>query len=483
MTTREYEAVIGLEVHAELKTNTKAFCSCGLSFGALPNSHVCPGCLGMPGTIPVLNRGLVEYAIKTGLALNCKIAEYCRFDRKSYFYPDLPNNFQVSQLDLPIATAGSLEIEAEGVKKTIGINRAHMEEDAGKLVHQGSIMTTPYSLVDLNRAGTPLLEIVSEPDMRSPQEARMYMEKLRSILLFLGVSNCKMEEGSLRCDANISIRPRGQEKLGTRAEIKNLNSFRALERAAEYEIKRQIEVLEEGGQLIQETRTWDEDRQVTLSMRSKEESEDYRYFPDPDLPPVIIDPDWIERVRETLPELPDQARDRLIKTYNLPLHDAAQLTVSKDILDFFDVCVAEYSEPKAIANWVMGELSRLLNQNNMEIRDCKITPSSLADMLKLLDQGIISGKIAKVVFEEMFTTGDSPDKIVQDRGLVQISDESAIQAIVREVIDGNHKVVEDFRNGKGKALGFLVGQVMKASKGKANPEMVNRLLKEELSRR
>lgn len=481
--TVEYEAVIGLEVHAELKTNTKAFCSCGLSFGAQPNSHVCPGCLGMPGTIPVLNRGLVEYAIKTGLALNCQIAEYCRFDRKNYFYPDLPNNFQISQLDLPIATTGSLEIEIGGVKKTIGINRVHMEEDAGKLVHQGNIMTTPYSLVDLNRAGTPLLEIVSEPDMRSPQEARMYMEKLRSILLFLGVSDCKMEEGSLRCDANISIRPKGQEKLGTRAEIKNLNSFRALERAAEYEIKRQIEVLEEGGQLIQETRTWDEDRQVTLSMRSKEEAQDYRYFPDPDLPPVIIDTAWIERVRETLPELPDQARDRLVQVFNLPPYDAAQLTMSKDILDFFDACVTEYNEPKFVANWVMGELTRLLNQSNMEIKDSKITPSSLAQMLKLLEQGTISGKIAKVVFEEMFTTGDSPDKIVQDRGLVQISDESAIQTIVSEVIDENPKVVEDFKNGKGKAIGFLVGQVMKVSKGKANPEVVNRLLKEELSRR
>lgn len=483
MTAGKYEAVIGLEVHVELKTNTKAFCSCGLSFGAMPNSHVCPGCLGMPGTMPVLNRGLVEYAIKTGLALNCKIADYCRFDRKHYFYPDIPTNFQISQLDFPIASAGSLEIETEGVKKTIGINRVHMEEDAGKLVHQGNIMTTPYSLVDLNRAGTPLLEIVSEPDIRSPQEARMYMEKLRSILLFLGVSDCKMEEGSLRCDANISIRPRGQEKLGTRAEIKNLNSFRALERAAEYEIKRQIEVVEEGGQLIQETRTWNEDRQVTLSMRTKEQAEDYRYFPDPDLAPIFIDRDWVERERQALPELPDQARERLIKTYNLPPYDANLLTMSKDVLDFFDACVAEYNEPKAVANWVMGELARLLNQNNMEIKDARITPLSLAQLLKLLAQGTISGKIAKVVFEEMFTTGNSPDKIVKDRGLVQISDESALKAIVEEVITGNPKVVEDFRNGKGKALGFLVGQVMKISKGKANPEVVNRLLKEELSRR
>ncbi len=480
--TGKYEAVIGLEVHVELKTNAKAFCGCELSFGALPNSHVCPGCLGMPGAIPVLNRELVEYAIKTGLALNCQIAGYCRFDRKNYFYPDLPTNYQISQLDLPIASAGYLEIENEGVKKKIGINRVHMEEDAGKLVHQGSIMTTPYSLVDLNRAGTPLLEIVSEPDIRSPREASMYMEKLRSILLFLGVSDCKMEEGSLRCDANISVRPRGRERLGTRTEIKNLNSFRSLERAVEYEIKRQIEVLEDGGELVQETRTWDEDRQVTLSMRSKEEAEDYRYFPDPDLPPVIIDREWVERARQTLPELPDEARERLITEHNLSSYDANLLTMSKEVLDFFDACVAEYNEPKLIANWVMGELSRLLNQNNMEIKDCRITPSSLADMLKLLEQGTISGKIAKVVFEEMFNTGDAPEKIVKDRGLIQISDESAIKAIVDEVIAGNPKVVEDFKNGKGKALGFLVGQVMKASKGKANPEVVNRLLKEELSR-
>lgn len=483
MTTGRYEAVIGLEVHVELKTKSKAFCGCATSFGALPNSHVCPGCLGMPGTMPVLNREMVEYALKTGLALNCQIAGYCRFDRKNYYYPDIPKNYQISQLDLPIAIAGSLEIETEGVKKTIGINRVHMEEDAGKLVHQGNIMTTPFSLVDLNRAGTPLLEIVSEPDMRSPQEARMYVEKLRSILLFLGVSDCKMQEGSLRCDANISVRPWGQEKLGTRAEVKNMNSFRALERAAEYEIKRQIEVLEQGGRIVQETRTWDEDQQVTLSMRSKEEAQDYRYFPDPDLTPIIIDQDWVERVRKTLPELPDQARERLVKEYNLPPYDATLLTMSKDVLDFFDACVAEYREPKVVTNWVMGELTRLLNQNNLEIKDSKITPSSLAHMLKLLEQGTISGKIAKVVFEEMFTTGDSPDKIVKDQGLVQISDEAALQAIVAEVVAGNPKVVEDFKNGKGKALGFLVGQVMKVSKGKANPEMVNRLLREELSRR
>jgi len=483
MTTGGYEAVIGLEVHVELKTESKAFCGCKTSFGAEPNTNVCPICLGMPGVLPVLNRQMVGYALKTALALNCQISGFCKFDRKNYYYPDLPKNYQISQYDLPIALAGSLEIEVDGIKRTIGITRVHMEEDAGKLVHQGNIMTTPYSLVDLNRAGTPLLEIVSEPDIRSAQEARLYVEKLRSILLFLGVSDCRMQEGSLRCDANISVRPRGQKELGTKTEVKNMNSFRALERAVDFEIQRQIKLIEEGGQVIQETRTWDEDKQVTRSMRSKEEAHDYRYFPDPDLTPLIIDQEWVNRVRETLPELPDEARERLIREYNLSGYDASQLTISKDTLDFFDACVSQYPDPKAVANWVMGELARLLNQHNLEIKESKITPNLLAQMLKLLEQGIISGKIAKVVFEEMFTTGDSPDKIVQDRGLVQISDEAAIQAIVAEVVSGNPKVVEDFKNGKGKALGFLVGQVMKVSKGKANPELVNRLLNEELARR
>jgi len=480
MTADRYEAVIGLEVHVELKTRTKAFCGCATSFGAEPNTHVCPVCLGMPGVLPVLNQEMVEYALKTALALNCQIAGYCKFDRKNYYYPDLPKNYQISQYDLPIAERGSLEIETEKGSRTIGITRVHMEEDAGKLVHQGNIMTTPYSLVDLNRAGTPLLEIVSEPDMRSPQEARMYVEKLRSILLFLGVSDCKMQEGSLRCDANISVRPRGQRALGTKAEIKNMNSFRSLERAVDYEIKRQIEILEKGGHIIQETRTWDEDQQVTMSMRSKEEAHDYRYFPEPDLTPLNIEQPWVERVRRSLPELPDQARERLVNEYHLSHYDASLLTTSKDVLDFFDECVNQYHEPKVVANWVMGELTRLLNQNNLEIKDSKITPRFLVDMLRLLEQGTINGKIAKVVFEEMFTTGESPDKIVKDRGLIQISDESAIQAIVRDVVALNPKVVEDYRNGKDKAFGFLVGQVMKASKGKANPEMVNRLLQEEL---
>jgi len=482
MTTAHYEAVIGLEVHVELKTRSKAFCQCATSFGAQPNTHVCPICLGMPGVLPVLNRQMVEYALMTALALKCRIADYCKFDRKNYFYPDLPKNYQISQYDMPIATGGSLVIETENGLRTVGINRVHMEEDAGKLVHKGSIMTTPYSLVDLNRAGTPLLEIVSEPDLRSPAEARMYVEQLRLILLYLGVSDCKMEEGSLRCDANISVRPIGQQQLGTKTEIKNLNSFRALERALDYEIMRQIEVLAKGERIIQETRTWDEERQVTMSMRSKEEAHDYRYFPDPDLPPLCIDQVWMDKVCRSLPELPEQARRRLSEEYNLSRYDALLLTSSKDILDFFDECVAQYPKPKVVANWITGDLARLLNQSKLEIGESKVTPALLVGLFKLLDEGTISGKIAKAVLEEMFTTGESPDKIVKERGMVQITDESAVQAIVREVINGNPKVVDDYKNGKDKALGFLVGQVMKASKGKANPEVVNRLLKEELSR-
>ncbi|MGE5416191.1 MAG: Asp-tRNA(Asn)/Glu-tRNA(Gln) amidotransferase subunit GatB [Acidobacteriota bacterium] len=481
MARADFEAVIGLEVHTELKTQSKAFCGCSVQFGAEPNTQVCPICMGMPGVLPVINRQMVEYAVKTGLALNCEIAEFCKFDRKNYYYPDLPKDFQTSQYDLPIALGGYLDIEIDDVTKRIGITRVHMEEDAGKLVHQGTISTTPYSLVDYNRSGVPLLEIVSEPDMRTAQEARMYMEKLRAILLFLGVSDCKMQEGSLRCDANISVRPKGQKELGTKAEIKNMNSFRSLERAVEYEIDRQIEVIEDGGRIIQETRTWDEGKQVTISMRSKEEAHDYRYFPEPDLPPIKIDQVWIERVRKTLPELPDDARARLIEKYELSAYDASILTLSKKILDFFDECIKEYPNPKAVSNWIMSDLMRLLNQNNIEIDESKVTPTGLTDMLKLIDKGMISGKIAKTVFEEMFVSGDDPEKIVQAQGLVQISDESAVLGIVKEVISQNPNVVEDYKNGKDKAIGFLVGQVMKASKGKANPEMANRLLREELA--
>lgn len=477
MPTGCYEAVIGLEVHAELRTDSKIFCACSTRFGAEPNTQVCPICTGMPGVLPVLNRKVVEYAIKTGLALNCEIAEFSKFDRKNYFYPDLPKAYQISQYDLPICRNGYIDIEVEGRKKRVGITRVHMEEDAGKLLHQGTIASTPYSLVDLNRSGVPLLEIVSEPDMRSPAEARLYMEKLRSILLFLGVSDCRMEEGSLRCDANVSVRIQGQQGFGTKTEIKNLNSFKALERALEYEIKRQIELLEDDESVIQETRTWDESQQATLSMRSKEEAQDYRYFPDPDLVPLIIDRGWVEEVRSSLPELPDAARERLMRQFNLPEYDANLLTMTKDTLDFFDECMQYYQDAKTVSNWIMGELSRLLNQHNLELKDAKIKPAHLTEMLKMIDSGQISGKMAKTVFEEMFVSGKSPETVVREKGMVQISDEAALEPVIARIIAENSGVVEDYRKGKEKAFGFLVGQVMKATRGQANPKVVNDILR------
>ncbi|MCL6559170.1 MAG: Asp-tRNA(Asn)/Glu-tRNA(Gln) amidotransferase subunit GatB, partial [Firmicutes bacterium] len=388
--------------------------------------------------------------------------------------------YQISQYDLPIAEHGHLEIDMDGNIKRIGITRLHMEEDTGKLVHQGTITTTPYSLVDYNRAGVPLIEIVSEPDLRSPEEARAYLDKLKAIIQYTGVSDCKMEEGSLRCDANVSVRPAGSRELGTKTEIKNMNSFKALQKALTYEVERQIEVLEDGGRIVQETRTWDEGKGVTLPMRSKEEAHDYRYFPDPDLVPLVIDREWVEEIRGALPELPDARRERYVDEYGLPRYDAGVLTNTKELADYFESCVAAYPNPKTVSNWVMGDLSRLLNAKNMEITKCPIMPEQLASMLQLIDKGTISGKIAKTVFEEMFETGKDAETIVKEKGLVQISDEGAIAGIVDEVIAKNPKSVEDFRAGKEKALGFLVGQVMKATRGKANPELVNRLLREKL---
>ncbi|MGS0763865.1 Asp-tRNA(Asn)/Glu-tRNA(Gln) amidotransferase subunit GatB [Syntrophomonas curvata] len=477
---RNYETVIGLEVHAELKTATKIFCSCSTAFGAEPNTQVCPICSGFPGMLPVLNKKVVEIAVKAGLALNCEIAEICKFDRKNYFYPDLPKAYQISQYDLPICKNGYLEIDLDGDKKRVGITRAHMEEDAGKLVHQGNITSTPFSLVDLNRSGMPLLEIVSEPDMRSAREARAYLEKLRSILLFAGVSDCKMQEGSLRCDANVSVRPCGQKELGTRTEIKNLNSFRALERAIEYEAQRQVESIEDGEAIIQETRTWDEEKQITRGMRSKEEAHDYRYFPDPDLPPLKIEREWVEQLKADLPELPDQAQQRLMEKYDLPQYDAAILTLTPEFLEYFDQCLSLYDDAKQVSNWMMGELSKYLNQYNIEIAACRIKPAAMARLLALIDKGTISGKMAKGVFEEMFITGKDPDVVVKEKGMVQISDESTLQKMIDEIIGANPGVVEDYRNGKEKAFGFFVGQVMKATKGQANPAVVNSLLKERL---
>lgn len=480
--SKDYEVVVGLEVHTELKTRSKLFCSCSTAFGAEPNTQVCPGCSGFPGALPVLNEKAVECAIKAGLALHCDIAEDCKFDRKNYFYPDLPAAYQISQFYMPICLGGYLDIDIDGEKSRVGITRAHLEEDAGKLVHQGDITTTPFSLVDLNRSGVPLLEIVSEPDMRSARQARIYLEKLRAILLFAGVSDCKMEEGSLRCDANISVRPWGQQELGTRVEIKNLNSFRSLERAIEYEAKRQMEAIEDGEELVQETRTWDEAKGMTRSMRTKEEAHDYRYFPDADLPPLRISREWVDMVRNSMPELPEQAGQRLMDKHGLSQYDADLITQSPQTLEFFDETLKLHADAKAVSNWMMGDLTRLLNQNGIEIQDARIKPALLAKMLDLLNDGTISGKMAKTVFEEMFASGQDPQTIIKEKGLVQISDAGALQPLIDEIVNNNPKVLQDYKNGKEKAFGFFVGQIMKATRGQANPEMVNQLLRERLDR-
>ncbi|WRO23438.1 Asp-tRNA(Asn)/Glu-tRNA(Gln) amidotransferase subunit GatB [Metallumcola ferriviriculae] len=477
----EYEAVIGLEVHAELKTNSKIFCACSTEFGGDPNTHVCPVCLGLPGVLPVLNKEVVDYALKAGLALNCQIAEYSKFDRKNYFYPDLPKAYQVSQYDLPICEHGYLDIEVDGKTKRIGITRLHMEEDAGKLVHQGTaIVESNSSLVDYNRTGVPLVEIVSEPDMRSAEEAKAYLEKVKAILQYTEVSDCKMQEGSLRCDANISVRPKGTEKLGTKAELKNMNSFKALQKAIEYEIARQIELIEDGEKVVQETRSWDENKGISVSLRSKEEAHDYRYFPEPDLVPLVIDKQWVERIRATLPELPDDRKQRLVNELGLPEYDAAVITGSKDLADYLDRCLEYYPDAKKVSNWIMGELLRLLNNSNMEPAEAPVEPKEMAELLKLMDKGTISGTIAKQVFEEMFNTGKSAAEIVAAKGLEQISDQSELEKIVEKVITDNPQSVADYRGGKKQAAGFMVGQVMKATRGKANPKLVNELLQKKL---
>lgn len=479
----EYEVVIGLEVHSELKTESKIFCCSSTEFGGDPNTHVCPVCLGLPGVLPVTNKKVIEFGIKAGLALSCQIAEFSKFDRKNYYYPDLPKNYQISQYDLPIAEHGQLEITVDGVSKRIGITRVHMEEDAGKLVHQGAtIATSKYSLVDYNRTGVPLIEIVSEPDIRSAEEAVLYLQKLKAILEYTEVSDCKMEEGSLRCDANVSVRPVGQKEFGTRTEIKNMNSFRALQKALEYEIERQIEVVEEGGRVIQETRTWDENKGITLSMRSKEEAHDYRYFPDPDLVPMVISLDWVNEIKATLPELPDARKARYIQEYGLPEYDAEVITGLKEISDYFDAGLKFTTNAKALSNWVMGELLKFVNSSGLSVadNDFPIPPAHLAELVELIDKGEISGKIAKEVFKDMEETGKKPAAIVEAKGLKQISDEGAIIAIIDDVLAKNPQSVEDFRSGKERAIGFLVGQVMKATRGQANPELVNKLLRERM---
>lgn len=477
----DYEIVIGLEVHTELKTHSKIFCGCSTKFGSPQNTNVCPVCLGLPGVLPVINEKVVEFAVKVGLALNCEIAPFSKFDRKNYYYPDLPKNWQTSQYDLPIAINGYLDIEVNGEGKRIGITRVHMEEDAGKLVHSGATITSSESaLVDYNRTGVPLLEIVSEPDIRSAEEARAYLEKIKAILEYLDVSDCKMEEGSLRCDANISLRPKGTTKLGTKAEMKNLNSFRSVQRGIEYEAIRQEEILEEGGRVIQETRTWDENKGISLSMRSKETADDYRYLPEPDLVPIMVEPARVEEIRASLPELPDARKKRLMEAYGLSEYDAAVITASKAMADYLDESVQHKADAKIVANWLMGEVSKHLNSEGISIAACPVAPSQLAGLIALIEKGTISNKIAKTVFEEMWTSRKDAEVIVKEKGLVQISDSSEIVAIVDAVIAANPQSVADFNAGKEKAIGFLVGQTMKQTKGRANPDMVNSLLRERL---
>lgn len=477
----KYEAVIGLEVHTELQTTTKIFCSCRTSFGADPNTNVCPVCLGLPGVLPVLNKKVLEYAVRAGLALNCEISRFSKFDRKNYYYPDLPKNFQTSQFDLPICEHGYLDVEVDGEKRRIRITRAHMEEDAGKLVHHGtSITDSDYSLVDYNRTGTPLLEIVSEPDMRSAKEAVAYMEKMRAILQYVGISDCRMEEGSLRCDANVSVRPVGQKELGTKTEIKNINSFKGVERAIEYEAMRQAELLEDGGKVVQETRTWDEKEGVTKSMRTKEEANDYRYFPEPDLVPFTVSDEYIENIRKSLLELPDARKERYMKEFGLSSEDAVFMTNDKATADYFEAAVAAGADPKAAVNWLMGEFASQLSNDGIEIDKAPVSAENLAALLKLISKGTISGKIAKKVFATMWKEGGNPDDIVKAQGLVQISDTAELSKLVDEVVGNNPKAVEDFKAGKKKAVGALVGQIMKATKGKANPRVINELLNKKL---
>ncbi|GJL77743.1 MAG: aspartyl/glutamyl-tRNA(Asn/Gln) amidotransferase subunit B [Nitrospinaceae bacterium] len=479
----KYETVIGLEVHAQLKTQTKIFCSCSTEFGRPANENTCPICLGMPGVLPVLNKQAVEYAMKACLATHCQINPQNFFDRKNYFYPDLPKGYQISQFNLPIGVDGHINIEVDGNKKRIGLTRIHMEEDAGKLIHGENMDSPGKSYVDLNRTGTPLIEIVSEPELRSPEEAREYLTQLKAILEYTDVSDCNMEEGSLRCDANISLRPAGQKEFGTRTELKNLNSFRFVQKAIEYEVDRQTQVLDQGDKVIQETRLYDSDKGVTRSMRSKEEAHDYRYFPEPDLVRLAMDPEWVDRIRQTIPELPEQKRQRFVQEYEIPEYDAGVLTSSLALANYYEECISLFAQPKAISNWIMGDLLRELKNDDRDIENCPVAPKALTDLLKLIDKGTISGKMAKTVFEEMYQSGKPAEAIVKQKGLTQISDSSAIGKMIDEILAANPEQLEGYRNGKDKLFGYFVGQVMKASKGQANPALVNQLLKDKLAPR
>lgn len=479
MSREDYEIVMGLEVHAELSTKSKIFCSCSTEFGGDPNTHCCPVCMAMPGTLPVLNEKVVEYAVKAGLATNCEIARNSKNDRKNYFYPDLPKAYQISQFDMPLCERGYVEIETENGPKKIRLTRIHIEEDAGKLNHD------PYrggSLVDLNRAGVPLIEIVSEPDINSVEEAEAYLRKLKSILEYIEVSDCKMQEGSLRADVNVSIKKKGDTKLGTRTEMKNMNSFKSITRAINYEVERQIEVVENGGKIEQETLRWDDVLGQTFSMRDKEDAQDYRYFPDPDLVAIKLTDEYIENIKNNLPELPESRKRRYIEEYKLPEYDSRIITNSKHLSDLLEGAVKVCNNPKNVSNWIMSDISRILNEKEMEPDKIPFTAEQLGELVVIIEKGTISSAIAKKVLDEMFENPNSPSKIVEEKGWVQISDEGAIKEVVVKILEANPQSVADYKAGKDKALGFLVGQAMKETKGKANPKMLNELFIEELKK-
>lgn len=477
--SKQYETVIGLEVHVELATKTKIFCGCSTEFGGAPNTHTCPVCTGMPGSLPVLNKQVVEYALAVGLAANCQINQYCKFDRKNYFYPDNPQNYQISQLYLPICHDGWVEIDTAAGKKRIGIHEIHMEEDAGKLIHDE---WEDCSLVDYNRSGVPLIEIVSEPDMRSADEVIAYLDKLRMMIQYLGASDCKLQEGSMRADVNLSVRETGTEKFGTRTEMKNLNSFKAIARAIEGERKRQIELIEEGKKVIQETRRWDDNKESSYAMRSKEDAQDYRYFPDPDLTPVVISDEWLDEIRSRQPELQPEKLTRYQKEFQIPEYDAKILTSTKHMADLFEETTAICGKPKEVSNWLMVEAMRLLKEHEQDPEDISFSPVNLARLIELVEKGTVNRTVAKTVFEEIFTRDVDPEQYVEEKGLKMVSDEGTLGKTIEEIIAANPQSVEDYHNGKEKAMGYLVGQTMRAMKGKADPGIVNKIVKELLTK-